>query len=171
MLNHLTGLDKQHVLSALALGGGGASSSSLTPQQTAKASELALAAHLNLALCLLKVRQDGCVVCPFGEGLCPPSHAAPTSQKGKPERCVENCDRALALDPNNPKALFRRAKARTLLRDADGAEADLAKLEQVEPGNGDARALRVEVKKLRDEEARKSAEVYSKMFAKAQLGQ
>ena len=51
---------------------------------------------------------------------------------------VADCDRVLAIEAGNTKALVRRATARRALKDYGGARADAEAVLKVEPGNKDA---------------------------------
>jgi Tfp pilus assembly protein PilF len=45
-------------------------------------------------------------------------------QRERYERAEEHCGKALAIDKDNVKALFRRARARVCQRNLDGAKED-----------------------------------------------
>lgn len=74
------------------------------------------------------------------------------------------CDKALGLDPNNVKALFRRGKAEMGLGELDEAAADASAILAMEPDNKEAETLRkqAEVEKKRAKQKEKA--MYSKMF-------
>lgn len=85
---------------------------------------------------------------------------------GKYADCVANCNKVLAEDPGNAKALFRRGKAQGLLQEWDEGIKDLKKVLEMDPSNADvARELQVVQEALRQHNAKQKAK-YGNMFAK-----
>nr|XP_054749408.1 inactive peptidyl-prolyl cis-trans isomerase FKBP6-like [Lytechinus pictus] len=58
-----------------------------------------------------------------------------SSKLKTPERVISYCNRVLAVDPKNPKALYRKGMAQMELRDFRGAHVFLTKAQQQEPSN------------------------------------
>ncbi|XP_032329039.1 peptidyl-prolyl cis-trans isomerase FKBP4 [Camelus ferus] len=112
--------------------------SSLSDEDAQKAQALRLASHLNLAMCHLKL------------------HAFSAA--------VENCNKALELDSNNEKGLFRRGEAHLAVNDFDLARADFQKVLQLYPSNKAARAqLAICQQRIRKQLAREK-KLYANMF-------
>ena len=88
---------------------------SFSDDEKKRANELKLPCHLNFAACALK-QKDYRVA-------------------------RDNCDKALAIDANNVKALFRRAQAFSGTFDHELAQRDLMTAAKLEPANKDVRAL------------------------------
>lgn len=110
----------------------------LSDVEEAKAKNLRLAAHLNLAMCHLKLKEYSQV--------------------------LENCDKALELDSNNEKGLFRRGEARLAVNDFDLARADFQKVLQLYPSNKAAKAqLIICQQKIREQHEREK-KMYANMF-------
>ena len=104
--------------SAASMGGMAGTAKSMTPltaEQQAAIHELKLAHHSNLAMCHLKI-------------------ATPESY----EKARQQCTKALAIDGENVKALFRRGRCNLELGDVDAAGEDLKAVLQREPSNRDA---------------------------------
>ena len=138
VLMYVRGLDKSTASAFGVSQGGTRGASGLTAEHSTLAKELTVVAHVNLAAGLLR--------------------------KEKYERAAEACSAALELEPDHQKALFRRAKALLALRNSDAAAADLDRVEALDSGNADARALRRDLACLRNEEKRSASAVYAKMF-------
>lgn len=96
-----------------------------------------LSAHLNLCACALKL--------------------------GKNAQAIDQATRALVVDPKNPKALYRRAKAKHALGQDDEARADLLRAMEMSPGGEDPAVL-LALKELETEES-KTARARSAVFA------
>lgn len=63
---------------------------------------------------------------------------------GQPQDAVWACTEALALQPNNVKALYRRAMAHGALNsgaDLEAAVSDLSKAARISPSNKEARGV------------------------------
>lgn len=100
--------------------------------------DLLVGLHLNTAFCALK--QD------------------------RPDKAAEACRRALDLDPDNVKALYRYGKAKRMQRDNADAKLYFLKALAQEPRNKDiARELRILEEEV-EEERRQDLELYSNMF-------
>jgi len=94
-------------------------------------------AWLNKAMCMLKLKNWGAA--------------------------VELCNSVLLEEPENLKALFRRATAMSELRDYAGAEVDLCKLIDLEPTSVEGKRLLVEVRKLKKVVDKKQSPLFSRM--------
>lgn len=111
--------------------------SSFQPEDRAEAAELKRTATLNLAMCLLKLQLWS--------------------------RVKELCDSVLQEHPDNPKALYRRAKARLQLKEYAEALVDLDRLLALEPRNSEGLQLLREAKRLRKENDQKESNTFAKM--------
>ncbi|KAF6735034.1 Peptidyl-prolyl cis-trans isomerase FKBP4 [Oryzias melastigma] len=88
--------------------------SGLSEEDEKKAKTLRLAAHLNLAMCYLKLHE--------------------------PSQALENCDKALEMDSSNEKALFRRGEALFAMNEFDKARDDFQRVVQLYPANKAAKS-------------------------------
>ncbi|XP_054854750.1 peptidyl-prolyl cis-trans isomerase FKBP4 [Eublepharis macularius] len=112
--------------------------SGLAGEEEEKARNLRLAAHLNLAMCHLKLKEYS--------------------------QALENCNKALDLDGNNEKGLFRRGEARLAVNDFELARADFQKVLQLYPSNKAAKAqLIICQQKIREQHEREK-KMYANMF-------
>ncbi|XP_015682856.2 peptidyl-prolyl cis-trans isomerase FKBP4 [Protobothrops mucrosquamatus] len=110
----------------------------LSDMEKTKSRNLRLAAHLNLAMCHLKLKEYAQV--------------------------LENCNKALELDSNNEKGLFRRGEARLAVNDFELARADFQKVLQLYPSNKAAKAqLMICQQKIREQHEREK-KMYANMF-------
>lgn len=114
--------------------------SSLQGEDEKKAVALRLAAHLNLAMCYLKL-QD-------------------------PNPALENCDKALDLDANNEKALFRRGEALFVMKEFEKARDDFQRVVQLYPANKAAKSQALLCQKHIKEQYEKDKRIYANMFQK-----
>ncbi|ELR19437.1 tetratricopeptide repeat domain containing protein [Acanthamoeba castellanii str. Neff] len=99
----------------------------LSSGQTSEIKAISLALHLNMALCHFK--QD------------------------KFDRVIDDCNKALQLEPSSVKALFRRGQAYLKLRDSDKAAVDLNKAAQLDPSD---KAIQLEIRRLKQFEKAQS---------------
>ncbi|KAF6339353.1 FKBP prolyl isomerase 4 [Rhinolophus ferrumequinum] len=112
--------------------------SSFSDEDAQKVQALRLASHLNLAMCHLKLQAFSAA--------------------------IESCNKALELDSNNEKGLFRRAEAHLAVNDFDLARADFQKVLQLYPNNKAAKAqLAVCHQRIRKQIAREK-KLYANMF-------
>ncbi|XP_007935248.1 peptidyl-prolyl cis-trans isomerase FKBP4 [Orycteropus afer afer] len=112
--------------------------SSLSSEEAQKAQALRLASHLNLAMCHLKLQAFSAA--------------------------VESCNKALELDSNNEKGLFRRGEAHLAVNDFELARADFQKVLQLYPSNKAAKAqLAICQQRIRKQLAREK-KLYANMF-------
>ncbi|XP_054363216.1 peptidyl-prolyl cis-trans isomerase FKBP4 isoform X2 [Mirounga angustirostris] len=112
--------------------------SSFSNEDVQKAQGLRLASHLNLAMCHLKLQAFSAA--------------------------IESCNKALELDSNNEKGLFRRGEAHLAVNDFDLARADFQKVLQLYPSNKAAKAqLAVCQQRIRKQLAREK-KLYANMF-------
>ena len=72
---------------------------------------------------------------------------------------------ALKLDMANVKALYRRAQAKRLNLDFEGAKADLLTAAKADPQNREVRKELDELKEAMKEQARRDKAMFGKMFA------
>ncbi|KAM3869918.1 peptidyl-prolyl cis-trans isomerase FKBP4 [Diretmus argenteus] len=114
--------------------------SSLSGEDEKKAKALQLAAHLNLAMCFLKLQE--------------------------PTQALENCEKALELDESNEKALFRRGEALLAMKEFDRARSDFQRVIQLYPANKAAKSQVVLCQKQIKEQHEKDKRLYANMFQK-----
>jgi len=105
--------------------------------------ELKVVHHSNLAMCHLKL--------------------------GNMEKARDNCTKALMIDPNNVKCLFRRGKCYSQLGALDEAKADLTQVLAQQPDNRDAiremQTLRSRLASHKKKEQKKFAGFFEKLNA------
>ncbi|XP_041853269.1 peptidyl-prolyl cis-trans isomerase FKBP4 isoform X2 [Melanotaenia boesemani] len=114
--------------------------SGLSGEDEKKAKALQLAAHLNLAMCYLKMQE--------------------------PSLALENCDKALEMDATNEKALFRRGEALFGMKEFDRARDDFQRVLQLYPANKAAKSQVVLCQKRIKEQHEKDKRIYANMFQK-----
>ncbi|MCJ8733604.1 hypothetical protein PDJAM_G00225440 [Pangasius djambal] len=114
--------------------------SSLQGEEEEKAKALRLAAHLNLAMCYLKLQE--------------------------PSPALENCDKALELDASSEKALFRRGEALFVMKEFDRARGDFQRVVQLYPTNKAAKSQVLQCQKHIKEQHEKDKRLYANMFQK-----
>ncbi|NXI20996.1 FKBP4 isomerase, partial [Sterrhoptilus dennistouni] len=112
--------------------------SGLSKEEESKAKSLRLAAHLNLAMCHLKLKEYS--------------------------QALENCNKALELDSNNEKGLFRRGEAHLAVNDFELARADFQKVIQLYPSNKAAKVQLVTCQQKIREQHEKEKKMYANMF-------
>ncbi|XP_034626802.1 peptidyl-prolyl cis-trans isomerase D isoform X1 [Trachemys scripta elegans] len=116
-----------------------ASKAILEESDTAKLNPAALTCLLNIAACKLKVSDW--------------------------QGAIESCCEALALDPANTKALYRRAQGWEGIRDFDQALADLKKAQEITPEDKAIQTEALKVKQKIKAQKEKEKAAYAKMFA------
>ncbi|CAL8376135.1 unnamed protein product [Arctogadus glacialis] len=116
------------------------SESALGEEDELKAKALRLAAHLNLAMCYLKIQEAG--------------------------QALENCDKALLLDEANEKALFRKGEALVAMKEFDQAREDFQQVIQLYPANKAAKAQLGLCQKHIKDQREKDKRLYANMFTK-----
>ncbi|RVE71884.1 hypothetical protein OJAV_G00056410 [Oryzias javanicus] len=114
--------------------------SGLSEEDEKKAKTLRLAAHLNLAMCYLKLHE--------------------------PSQALENCDKALEMDSSNEKALFRRGEALFAMNEFDKARDDFQRVVQLYPANKAAKSQVLLCQKRLKEQHEKDKRIYANMFQK-----
>ncbi|KAJ8411227.1 hypothetical protein AAFF_G00172330 [Aldrovandia affinis] len=114
--------------------------SGLQNEEELKAKALRLAAHLNLAMCYLKMHEQS--------------------------QALESCDKALELDDCNEKALFRRGEALFAMKEFERARMDFQKVVQLYPANKAAKAQVVLCQRQIKEQHEKDKRLYANMFQK-----
>ncbi|XP_034032479.1 peptidyl-prolyl cis-trans isomerase FKBP4 [Thalassophryne amazonica] len=112
--------------------------SGLSEDDEKKSKALRLAAHLNLAMCFLKLQE--------------------------PNQALENCDKALELDGTSEKALFRRGEALFGMKEFEKARDDFQRVVQLYPANKAAKSQVVLCHKHIKEQHEKDKRVYANMF-------
>ncbi|MBN3304522.1 FKBP4 isomerase, partial [Amia calva] len=112
----------------------------LSEEDEQKAKALRLAAHLNLAMCYLKVQEAS--------------------------QALENCDKALELDSNNEKALFRRGEALFGIKEFEQARDAFQKVLQLYPSNKAAKTQGAVCQRHIKEQHEKDKRLYANMFQK-----
>ncbi|XP_049928612.1 peptidyl-prolyl cis-trans isomerase FKBP4 [Epinephelus moara] len=110
----------------------------LSEEDEKKAKSLRLAAHLNLAMCFLKLQESS--------------------------QALENCDKALELDASNEKALFRRGEALFGMKEFERARDDFQRVVQLYPANKAAKSQVVLCQKRIKEQHEKDKRTYANMF-------
>ncbi|XP_077373155.1 peptidyl-prolyl cis-trans isomerase FKBP4 [Festucalex cinctus] len=114
--------------------------SALSEEEEEKAKALRLAAHLNLAMCYLKLKE--------------------------PNQALEKCNKALELDESSEKALFRRGEALFSMKEFDKARDDFQRVVQLYPANKAAKSQMVLCQKHMKEQHEKDKRTYANMFQK-----
>lgn len=114
--------------------------SGLSEEDEKKAKALRLAAHLNLAMCFLKLQE--------------------------PNVALESCDKALELDSSNEKALFRRGEALLGMKEFDMARDNFQKVVQLYPANKAGKSQLALCQKRIKEQHEKDKRIYANMFQK-----
>jgi FK506-binding protein 4/5 len=84
---------------------------------------------------------------------------------GEAGKAESACTKVLKEDPENVKALFRRAQAETKLGEHTRALADLKRAAEIDPSNAEVRALFANVKSEVRNNDKQMKGLYSKMFA------
>ncbi|XP_054877989.1 peptidyl-prolyl cis-trans isomerase FKBP5 [Poeciliopsis prolifica] len=109
-------------------------------EQHRKIQEYVSTAHLNLALCFLRLKEFS--------------------------QAVDNCNKVIEYDESNEKALYRRGEARLLRNEYSLAMADFQKVLEVNPLNRAARAqissCQIKMKEHQEQEKK----IYANMFQK-----
>ncbi|XP_042364025.1 peptidyl-prolyl cis-trans isomerase FKBP5 [Plectropomus leopardus] len=109
-------------------------------EQQKRIQSFMLTAHLNLALCFLRLKEFSQV--------------------------VENCNKVIELDESNEKALYRRGEARLLRNEFSLALEDFQQVLQVNPSNRAARAqISICQSKIKEHHER-DKKTYANMFQK-----
>lgn len=98
-----------------------------------------LPCHLNIALCCSKINRHN--------------------------QAVENCTKALEIEKNNVKALFRRAQCYVQQAKLSEAKADLDTALQIEPTNSAVKKELAQVERKIQLQKEKEKKMYAKMFS------
>ncbi|XP_034089419.1 peptidyl-prolyl cis-trans isomerase FKBP4 [Gymnodraco acuticeps] len=114
--------------------------SGLSEEDEKKAKALQLAANLNLAMCFLKLQE--------------------------PNKALENCDKALELNPSNEKALFRRGEALFGMKEFDQAKDVFQQVLQLYPANKAAKSQVILCQTRIKAQHEKDKRIYANMFQK-----
>ncbi|GFY45705.1 peptidyl-prolyl cis-trans isomerase FKBP4 [Trichonephila inaurata madagascariensis] len=105
-----------------------------------KRNALLLAGHLNLAACYLKMERYGDV--------------------------IENCEKALEIEPKNPKGFFRRGKAYLALQEFDKAKDNFMKVLEYDSSNKAAQRTIHVCKQNLKKQLEKEKKMYQNIFKK-----
>ncbi|XP_071350129.1 peptidyl-prolyl cis-trans isomerase FKBP5 [Trachinotus anak] len=109
-------------------------------EQQKRIHDFILTAHLNLALCFLRIKEFS--------------------------QAVENCNKVIELDESNEKALYRRGEARLLRNEFSLALTDFQQVLQVNPSNRAARAQISICQTKIKEHYEQDKKTYANMFQK-----
>ncbi|XP_045931494.1 peptidyl-prolyl cis-trans isomerase FKBP5 isoform X1 [Micropterus dolomieu] len=109
-------------------------------EQQKRIQDFILTSHLNLALCFLRIKEF--------------------------TQVVENCNKAIELEENNEKALYRRGLARLLRNEFSLAMADFQQVLQVNHSNRAARAQISNCQRKIKEHHEQDKKTYANMFQK-----
>jgi len=112
----------------------------MTDEQKTKAKELKLPLYLNLAACKLSTKEY--------------------------KEVLEDCKKALELDPNNQKGLLRQAKANLELDEWDEAQKAISRCLELDPSNADAKREKARLNKKIADQAAKDKKVFGGIFEK-----
>jgi len=85
---------------------------------------------------------------------------------GKCRGAIEHCNKALVIDPNNVKAIFRKGCAFSTLDEWTEAEENFNKVLQLEPDNKDAKLELSKIKRRMVETSKKDKQTYAGLFEK-----
>ncbi|XP_064604000.1 peptidyl-prolyl cis-trans isomerase FKBP4-like [Liolophura sinensis] len=118
--------------------------SALEGEETSRHKSLLLAAHLNLAMCQLKLQDY--------------------------QQAEKECENALEIDAKNEKGLFRRGMARLKQNEYESAIEDFREVLKIDPNNKAARKelslATQKLKQFRDKEKKLYAGMFTKLAAK-----
>ncbi|XP_064417723.1 peptidyl-prolyl cis-trans isomerase FKBP4 [Latimeria chalumnae] len=114
--------------------------SGLSAEDEARVKALRVPAHLNLAMCYIKLREY--------------------------PQAIENCNSALELESHNEKGLFRRGEARLAIKEYELARADFQKVLELYPTNKAAKAQVAMCQRKIKEERERDKKIYGNMFQK-----
>ncbi|KAK5617657.1 hypothetical protein CRENBAI_002173 [Crenichthys baileyi] len=109
-------------------------------EQHKKIQDYVLTAHLNLALCFLRLKEFS--------------------------QAVESCNKVIEQDESNEKALYRRGEARLLRNEYSLAMADFQKVLEVNPSNRAARTQLSSCQSKMKEHQEQEKKIYANMFQK-----
>ncbi|NWU47255.1 FKBP5 isomerase, partial [Dromas ardeola] len=112
----------------------------LSEKESKASDSFLLAAFLNLAMCYLKLREYA--------------------------KAVECCDKALGLDQDNEKGLYRRGEARLLMNEFELAKCDFQRVLEVNPQNKAAKSQISVCQKKTKEHNERDRRIYANMFTK-----
>jgi len=110
-----------------------------TPEQKEESAALKLACYLNIAQCLLKVQAW--------------------------DKAIDNCKYALAIDPENAKAFFRRGTAYYSKKEYELAKTDLQKASELLPTDKAIKTLLGKAQTQVNLQKEKEKKMYSAMFS------
>ncbi len=90
--------------------------------------------------------------------------AAVAIKTGDYEEALKQCNNILEVDPENPKAHFRRGQAKRGLKDYDLALKDLMRAKELAPGDKSILGEIVKVRELRQKYVDVEKTIYGRMF-------
>uniref|UniRef100_H3BAW6 peptidylprolyl isomerase n=1 Tax=Latimeria chalumnae TaxID=7897 RepID=H3BAW6_LATCH len=112
----------------------------LSKEELKAAESFTLVAHLNLAMCYIKLRDY--------------------------VKAVECCNKALEQDTTNEKGLYRRGEAQLLMNEFELAKCDFLKVLEINPENKAARLQVAACQKKMKEHYQRDKKIYANMFEK-----
>ncbi|KAJ1361164.1 hypothetical protein KIN20_020356 [Parelaphostrongylus tenuis] len=80
--------------------------------------------------------------------------------------CIKYCDKALELSPNNVKALYRKAGARTAMSDLEEAKSIYETILGIDPENKAAAQQILVVRQMMKEQLERDKKRYRNLFSK-----
>ncbi len=90
--------------------------------------------------------------------------AAVSIRTGDFEEALKQCDKILEVEPDNVKALYRRAQSRGGSKDYDLALKDLVRARELEPADKSVLSEYARIKKLRQKSVDEEKSFYARMF-------
>ena len=84
----------------------------------------------------------------------------------KHNKAIDHCTKALAADPKNVKALYRRGQAHAEDSDFELAKRDFEKVLELDPSNKDAKAAIADIARKQSALDKKQKKVFSNLFDK-----
>ncbi|KAM8862035.1 LOW QUALITY PROTEIN: peptidyl-prolyl cis-trans isomerase FKBP4 [Synchiropus picturatus] len=140
--------------------------SSLSGEEETKAKALKLAAHLNLAMCYLKLQEPNQALesCDKAGRLC--FVWISLLMKQVANFTPDPAEKALEMDGSNEKALFRRGEALYGMKEFERAKEDFQRVLQLYPANKAAKSQMVLCQKQIKEQREKDKRIYANMFQK-----
>jgi len=114
--------------------------SDLKDEEKVKAKEIKVPCYLNTAVCLMRTK--------------------------KFKEAIENCTKALEIEKDNVKALFRRGTCYSEVNEWEASKKDLNRALELEPENKDAKRELILLKNKIKDQNQKDKKIYAGMFEK-----